>query len=172
VNNTRGKIIAAAAAAAAFGLGAGVGAASNSSTAAAGPAVTKTIPVPGATQVVKVPVPGPTKVVYKTRTVQAPPPAPGQQIAVYNGSGNQVTPAFNIPDSGNYIVKWSYSGNNADGSADNFIIENTGDGDGSGLPDDIQVSGSGSTEVTGSSAATDALNVQSTGSWTITVVSA
>ncbi len=27
------------------------------------------------------------------------------------GTGNEVTPAFSAPASGNYIVSWNYSGN-------------------------------------------------------------
>ena len=154
-------------------LGGIIGASASSTTT-----VTKTVAVPGpvSTKVVKVPVPGPTKTIVKTKTVPAPPPAAGQKIATFSGTGNQVTPSFNVPASGNYVVRWSYSGNidNSAGTsmASNFIVSNTGDGDGSGLPNDIQSSGSGSTEVIGSSGATDTLNVQAIGSWTLTIVSA
>lgn len=139
--------------------------------------VTQRVNVPGpvTTKIVPRNVPGPTKTVIKTVFRQAPPPPPGAKIAVYSGTGNEVTPAFNVPDSGNYIVRWSYSGNidtSFGGSqATNFNISETGSGYGGDLPNDIAASGSGSTEVTGAGS-TDSLNVQAAGSWTITVVSA
>lgn len=136
---------------------------------------TKDVPVPGETQTVvkKVPVPGPTKTV--TKEVPAPPPPQGAVTNTFSGSGNQVTPAFNVPDDGNYIVDWSYSGNVDNsfgtGQASNFIISETGGGEGLGLPNVVASSGSGSTEVTGAGS-TDRLNVQALGQWTITIKSA
>jgi hypothetical protein len=85
-----------------------------------------------------------------------------------------VTPAFNVPPSGDYIVSWTFSGNDTDGvqGGDNFIIATTSTaGAGGDLPNDIATSGSGSTEIT-SDSGTDSFNVQATGSWTITVKSA
>jgi hypothetical protein len=153
---------------------------------------TQDVPVPGQTKTVtvKVPVPGPTKTVTKTVTVKvpvpgptetvtkevpAPPPPQGSVIDTFSGSGNQVTPAFNVPDGGDYIVLWSYSGN-VDTSfgtnqAANFAITETGGGIGLDLPNDIASSGSGSTEVTGANSS-DRLNVQATGQWAITIKSA
>jgi hypothetical protein len=136
-----------------------------------GPTITKTVTVPGPTVTTTVPVPGPTV----TTTVPAPPPPAGTAIGTFNGTGNQVTPAFNVPGSGNYIVAWSYTGNvdNSLGSSQptNFSISETGSGIGGNLPNDIATSGHGSTEVTGAGS-TDSLNVQAAGSWTITITSA
>jgi hypothetical protein len=107
--------------------------------------------------------------------VSAPPPAPGATIGRWGGTGNQVTPAFNVPDSGNYIITWSYYGNVdtslGSSQATNFSIQENGGGSGGDLPNDIATSGSGSTEVTGASG-TDSRNVQAVGHWTITVKSA
>lgn len=104
----------------------------------------------------------------------APPPAPSPTptlIGTWSGTGNQNTPSFSAPASGNYVVSWSYSGNTDPqfGGPNNFIIENTdSSADALGLPNDIQSSGSGSTEVTMASG-TESFNVQATGQWTITV---
>jgi hypothetical protein len=177
------------------GIGVAIGnSGSHTVTAAKTATVVKTqdVPVPGKTKTVtvKVPVPGPTKTVTKTVTVRvpvpgptttvtqevpAPPPPQGSVIDTFSGSGNQVTPAFNVPDGGDYIVLWSYSGN-VDTSfgtdqATNFAITETGGGIGLDLPNDIASSGSGSTEVTGANS-NDRLNVQATGQWTITIKSA
>lgn len=142
-----------------------------------GPVVTQTqkVPVPGetATVPVKVPVPGPT--ITKTVTVPAPPPSPGQQVAKFSGSGNESTPAFNVPDSGDYVVSWQFSGNgDGFGNGGNFIMSATNSAaDVFSLPNDIASSGSGSTEVTGDSG-TDSFNVQAEdgSSWTVTIVAA
>lgn len=139
-----------------------------STTTVPGPATTVT--VPGTTITTTVTVPGATI----TQTVSPPPPPAGTQIGTWSGTGNQVTPAFNAPASGDYIVRWTFSGNDADGSAggDNFIIGVTdSSADALGLPNTIATSGSGSTEVTGASGV-ETFNVQATGSWTITVTSA
>lgn len=131
---------------------------------------TKTVTVPGPTVVRTVTVPGPTVTV----TVSAPPPPAGTVTSTFHGTGNQVTPAFNAPASGDYIVKWTFSGNDADGASggDNFNISATdSSADALGLPNTIGTSGSGSTEVTGASGV-ESLNVQATGSWTITITSA
>jgi hypothetical protein len=138
---------------------------------AAGCTTTKTVPGPKVTVTATQTVPGPTV----TQTVSAPPPAPGATIGKWSGTGNQVTPAFNVPDSGNYIVTWSYYGNVdtslGSSQATNFSIQETGGGSGGDLPNDIAASGSGSTEVT-SASGTDSFNVQAIGHWTITVKSA
>jgi hypothetical protein len=125
--------------------------------------VTNTVTVPGPVRVI----PGPT--VTKT----APPPAPqaGQIIATYHGNGNDVTPEFNVPADGNYLVTWQFSDNgDGFGNGDNFIIDNTGDGDGSSLANDIAISGHGTGEVQGAGS-TDSLTVQSGDncSWTLTI---
>jgi hypothetical protein len=156
----------------------GIGAAIGSASVSPAPVtkistVVKKVPVRGETQTVsvKVPVPGPTKTV--TREVPAPPPPQGAVTDTFSGSGNQVTPAFNVPDDGDYIVAWSYSGN-ADpqlGNPSNFIITENGGAQALGLPNAIGVSGSGSTEVIGASVS-DRLNVQATGQWTVTIKSA
>jgi hypothetical protein len=112
-----------------------------------------------------------------TATISAPPPAPGTQIGKWSGSGNEVTPAFNVPDGGAYVVTWSYYGNVDNslgtGTADNFSISNTSDGIGD-LPNNIAVSGHGSTEVTDITSATETFNVEANENahWTITVKSA
>lgn len=167
--------------AAALGIGAAIGSAGSTTKTVTvqGPThiVTKTVTVPGPARTVIKDVPGPTKYITKTvtRTVQAPPPAPGQEITTFNGTGNENTPAFNVPASGDYVVAWTFSGN-ADsfgGGGSNFIIDNTGSGLGFGLANDIATSGHGSTEVTGGSG-TDSFNVQAadSASWTLTVTAA
>lgn len=144
-----------------------------------GPVVTQHVPgpvkvvhAPPVVKTVRVPVPGPT--VTKTVTVPAPPPSPGQQIAQFSGSGNENTPAFNVPGTGDYIVSWSFSGNSSGYGGDNFSMSLTGQNTFTdSLPNDIAVSGHGSTEVTGDSG-TDSFNVQADdgASWTVTVDSA
>ncbi len=128
-------------------------------------------PSPAVTVTAMQTVPGP----ETTVTVSPPPPAAGAKIGHWSGSGNQVTSAFNVPDGGNYIVTWSYYENNdtsfGDSSPSNFSIQNTSDGYGQ-LPNDIAASGSGSTEITGVSGATDRFNVASVGHWSITVKAA
>jgi hypothetical protein len=115
-------------------------------------------------------VPGPAV----TKTVQAAPPPAGTVIGTWSGTGNQVTPAFNAPANGDYVVSWTYSNNNDPslGGATNFAITATdSNATALGLPNDIAASGSGSTEVTGASGV-ESFNVQAAGSWTIKVVSA
>jgi hypothetical protein len=150
-------------AAALIGIGAAIGSAGSSN-----PAVTVTGQA----------VPGPTVTVTEpgdTTTVAPPPPEQGTVLKTFTNKGNQVTPAFNVPDDGDYIVTWSYSGNIDDSFGDsqpsNFAITEAGDGIGLGLPNDIAGSGSGSTEVTGADG-TDRLNVQAVGSWMIQIKSA
>lgn len=132
--------------------------------------VTVTVTVPGPTVVKTVQVPGPAVTV----TVTAPPPPAGTVIGKWSGTGNENTPAFNAPASGDYVVSWSYSGNDdpSFGGATNFSIQATdSSAEGLGLPDDIAASGSGSTEVTNASGV-ESFNVDAVGSWTITVKSA
>ena len=102
----------------------------------------------------------------------AQPPA-GTKLGSWSGSGNQNTPPFSAPASGDYVVKWTFSGNtDSFGNGSNFIINDTdSQAQSFGLPNAIGGSGSGSTEVTGASG-TESFNVQSAGSWTITVTSA
>lgn len=119
---------------------------------------------------VAVPSPSPSPV---TVTVTPPPPPPATTIATFRGSGNANTGTFTVPDSGNYVVSWSYSGNSTGSGGDNFSISETSGGGFGDLPNDIAVSGHGSTEVTNASG-TDSFNVQADAScsWTITVKSA
>jgi hypothetical protein len=141
-------------------IGVAIGAAGGKGTP--GPAPTVTVTAAAA--------PAPTVTVQ----VSAPPPAAGTLIGRWSGTGNQVTPAFNAPASGNYIVKWAYSGNvdPSFGGGTNFNISTTdSNAEGLGLPNDIAASGHGSTEVTGASG-TQSFNVQATGHWTIKVISA
>ena len=115
-----------------------------------------------------------TRTVTVTKTVPAPPPPAGTVVGTWSGTGNQATPAFNAPASGNYVVSWTYSGNIDPqmGGANNFIINaNDQSAMADGLPNDIAASGSGSTEVTGASGV-ESFNVQATGQWTIKVVTA
>jgi hypothetical protein len=178
MNNTVKVLIAVGAllvvALAGFGIGAGT--ASHS-------IVTKAVKVvvPGPVRVVqgpvvvkRVPVPGPA--VTKTVQVSAPPPPAGAQITKFSGSGNSVTPEFNVPSDGSYIVSWTFSGNGDSefGSyqASNFILTTTGaDDDSEGLANVIQSSGSGSGEVQ-EAGSTDSIDVQAEGSWTLTVTAA
>jgi hypothetical protein len=144
------------------GLAVATGACSSTNT------VTRTIPGPTVTATVQVA--GPTV----TQTVSAPPPPVGTKIGSWSGTGNQVTPAFNAPSSGDYIIAWSFSGNDTDGATggDNFIISDTDSAATAlSLPNTIATSGSGSAEVTGASGV-ESFNVQATGSWTITATSA
>jgi hypothetical protein len=102
------------------------------------------------------------------------PPKNGATILNYTGHGNRVTSQFTVPDSGNYIVSWSYSGNSGGYGADNFNISLVGSQAlALGLPNDIATSGSGTTEVTGDSGL-ESFNVQAEGSatWSIKVLSA
>ena len=157
------KVVGAVVAAGALiGIGAAIGSSGNS---------TKTVTVPRPTITQTVPGPNVTQQV----TVSPPPPATGTTIATFRGSGNENTGSFNVPDSGNYLVAWSYRRNNecslGSCQATNFSISETGSGLGGDLPNDIAASGHGSTEVTGVSG-TDRFNVQAVGSWTITVKAA
>lgn len=158
------------------GIGAAIGSSAGQTTTVTKTATvvkTQDVPVPGETRTitVKVPVPGPTTTV--TKEVPAPPPPQGAVTSTFPGSGNQVTPAFNVPADGNYIVTWTFSGNTDPslGNPSNFIIQEIGGGEALGLPNVVQSSGSGSTEVTGAGS-TDRLNVQAAGQWTITIRSA
>lgn len=170
----------AAAAVVVFGVGAAIGTLGQKTVVkhVAGPAIVKTVNVPGPTvyKTKTVKVPGPT--VYKTRTVYAPATQgpTGTTIASYSGTGNQVTGSFTVPSSGDYIVAWRYWGNNdcslGSCSASNFSISDTNTGGLPGnTPNDIASSGSGSTEDTGMSGG-QSFNVGALGSWTITVKSA
>lgn len=163
---------------AAFGIGAGIGSAGGHTTikTVAGPTVVKHVNVPGPTvyktRTVTKKVPGPT--VYKVKYVPASQGPAGTVIASYSGSGNRNTGSFTVPSSGDYTVRWSYSGNVDPtlGGGTNFSIQPTNS---SGLPgdypNDIAASGSGSTEDTGMSGA-QSFNVQATGQWSVTVASA
>jgi len=140
--------------------------------AMAGCASTKTVTVPGPTITRTVQVPGPAVTV--TVTEQPPPPAPGTTIGKWSGTGNENTPSFSAPDSGDYIVTWKYSGNSDSYGGVNFIISATDSSAlADALPNDIASSGKGSTEITGANpGAAESFNVQAAGSWTITVTTA
>jgi hypothetical protein len=138
-------------------LGVAIGMAGNTHTVTR--TVTRTVTVPGPATTV---------------TVTAPPPAAGTAVGKWSGTGNQNTPAFSAPASGNYIVTWTYSGNvdPAIGQGTNFAITLTDQSATAlGLPNDIAASGSGSTEVTGASGV-ESFNVEAAGNWTIKVVTA
>lgn len=166
---------------AAFAVGSAIGASGHAQTVTktvAGPAqvktVTRNVPVPGETKTVTKKVPGPA--VTKVRTVYVPAsqgPA-GTVIASYSGTGNENTGSFPVPSSGDYVVKWAYSGNSNPslGGAANFSVSAT---DNTGMtgsyPNDIATSGSGSTEDT-SMSGMQSFNVQAAGQWTISVTSA
>lgn len=167
MRNKRGKAIATASATVTLGIGIAIGSAGSHPIT-----TTQAIrSVPGPTITVTRSVPGPTV------TVTPPGPAAGQKIGSWSGSGNQNTAPFTVPDSGSYIVSWTYSGNVdasfGDSQPTNFSILGTGSGFGGDLPNDIAASGHGSTEVTNGSG-TESFNVQSSSSsrWTITVVAA
>jgi hypothetical protein len=166
----------AATGAACFGLGTTASHTTVKTVAGRTVTVNHKVPVPGPTHyktvIKKVPVPGPTQ--YKTVYVPASQGPAGTTVANYSGSGTQATGSFSVPGSGDYLVKWSYSGNNdcslGSCQASNFAITETGSTTSGNMPNEIQASGSGSTEVTGDSG-NEAFNVQSAGSWTITVKS-
>lgn len=162
----------------AFGLGVVIGTSGSHTTikTVAGPTITKTVNVPGPattkTVIKKVPVPGPTQ--YKTLYKPASQGPTGTTIASYSGHGNETTGSFSIPSSGDYIVKWSYSGNTdpSMGGGTNFSITDTNTNGMQGdTPNDVATSGSGSTEDTGMSGA-QSFNVQATGDWSVQVISA
>lgn len=168
VMNTKKITAAAGLGIVAIGLGVSTVACSGTQT------VTRTTPGPTVTQTQNVP--GPT--VTETQTVAPPAPPAGTQVGTYTGHGNETTAAFNVPDSGDYVVTWSYSGNVddsfGDSMADNFSASMTGTGGFSGdMPNVVQASGSGSTEVTGDSGV-ESINVEanSAATWTFTVTSA
>jgi len=127
-----------------------------------------------------VPVPGPTVTATAVRevpgpdvtvTVLEPAPPPGGTIATFRGTGSQVTPAFNVPDSTDFTIAWSFSGNADSSGPSNFALS-AGSGLSIGLPNIIEAAGSGSALVTGAIGPTDLIDVQAAGSWTIVIKSA
>jgi hypothetical protein len=156
------------------GIGGGIGSAGTAPRTVV-KTVTKDVNVPGpvTTKTVTVKVPGPvqTRTMYTPVTSAAP---AGATVMRFSGSGNQVTPSFPVPDSGDYVVKWNFSGNSTGYGGDDFIIEAVSPSASTfGLPGEASVSGSGSTEITGDSG-TGAFNVQAdeAASWTVTVTAA
>jgi hypothetical protein len=151
---------------AAFGIGHATGDPTKDVTATR--IVTRTV-----TRTVTKDVPGP----VQTKTVYEPASdgPVGTKIATYTGTGNESTPSFQAPASGDYVIAWSFSGNDEQGDGgDNFVIQATDQqADALGLPNDIQTSGSGNTEITGASG-TESFNVTAdqTCNWTITITSA
>lgn len=126
------------------------------------------LPQPTVTKTVQVPVN------CKTQYVPASQGPTGTVIATYSGTGTEATGKFNVPASGDYVVKWSYSSNTdpSIGGGSNFSITPISSSGMSGnYPNDIAKSGSGSTEDTGMSGG-QAFNVMATGYWKVTVISA
>jgi len=154
VRRTTQGLLAVVAGAALVGIGVAIGSSSG-----------RPAPVPAVTTTAVREVPGPDV------TVLEPAPPDGGVIGTYRGAGSQVTPEFNVPDSGDYIVAWSFSGNADSSGPSNFIVTEAGPGTDTGLPNVIGVKGSGSTEVLGAGP-TDRLSVQAAGSWTIVIKSA
>ena len=153
-------------------ISASVGAGVISAGVIAGCSTTHTVTTPGPTVTTTVEVPGPTVTV----TASPSPPPTGTSLGTWSGTGNENTPAFSAPQSGDYVVSWTYS-NNVDpsiGGGTNFSISATDpNASGGNLPNDIATSGSGSTEITGVTPGdAESFNVQAAGQWTIKVVSA
>ena len=165
---------------AAFGIGAAIGSAGQTTKTVAGPTkiVTKTVTVPGPARVVVKDVPGPTKYITKVKDVPVPPPTEGTLLN-FTGSGTSSTPTFTVAGDGDYIVSWTFSGNDSQGTGgDNFIVgENTAgsgqDTNALSLPNVIQASGSGNTTVSGDQGVhTFSVQADQGATWTIKVVSA
>jgi hypothetical protein len=141
-------------------------------TACTGTAKTVTVTTPGPT--VTQTVPGPTV----TKTVPAPVPTEGTLLH-FTGSGQESTGSFTVGGSGDYTVSWTYSNNDSTGDGgDNFIVnENTAgsgqDDNALSLPNDIQASGHGNTQIDGDTGS-HSFSVQADQSavWTLTVKSA
>lgn len=153
-------------------ISASVGAGVISAGVIAGCSTTHTVTTPGPTVTTTTEVPGPTVTV----TASPSPPPTGTSLGTWSGTGNENTPAFSAPQSGDYVVSWTYS-NNVDpsmGGATNFSISATDpNASGGNLPNDIATSGSGSTEITGVTPGdAESFNVQAAGQWTMKVVSA
>jgi hypothetical protein len=159
---------------------AGCGASAVTKTVAVpGPSITKTV-IAGPTKIVykTKDVPGPTKIVTKTVTVPTPQPTEGVLLDA-SGTGTSTTKSFTVGGSGDYVVYWTFSNNDSQGDGgDNYIIsESTAgsgqDSDALSLPNVIQTSGNGNTEVDGDTGS-HVFSVQSdpTCDWTIKVVSA
>jgi hypothetical protein len=157
----RTKIIASAAIAAAIATGAV--ACKSTATSTAPPPASSSAPV----KAVAAPA---------TSAMPTPPPpsTPPQSVTLLkvSGMGSEATPHFSSP-TGNYKVSWSYSGNADQYGGSNFIITEDASNDMNAplsLPDDIAATGQGSAETAGDPGS-HFFNVQSVGSWTITVVS-
>jgi hypothetical protein len=134
---------------------------------------TVTVPGPAVTQTV----PGPT--VTQTVTASPPPPAAGSTLLTSAGMGTETTHSFTVGGSGDYIVSWTFANNDSQGDGgDNFIVNESTSGSGMddsalSLPNVIQTSGTGSTEVDGDAGAhTFSVQADPTCNWTIRVVSA
>lgn len=126
------------------------------------------------THTVVSPSPSPSALPAITVTVTAPPPPPGTRIGKWSGSGNAVTPAFNAPATGDYVVYWTFWGNVDPqlGQPSNFIMSTTDpSATADGLPNVVQATGQGSTEVQGASG-TESFNIQASGNWLIKVFTA
>jgi hypothetical protein len=133
----------------------------------------KTVAGPSRTVTKTVKVPGPT--VTKTVTAKPAPPAAGATVLDYTGHGNAVTPAFQVPASGDYVLSWTFSGNTTGYGGDNFAADPTDSNVlALGTPNDIATTGSGSTEITQDPGPTDSFNVQADdgATWTLKVVAA
>jgi hypothetical protein len=145
----------------------------------AGPTVTQTVTAGPTKIVTKVKdVPGPT--IIKTTIKDVPTPQPTEGVLMdASGTGTSTTKSFTVGGSGDYVVYWTFSNNDSQGDGgDNYIVsESTAgsgqDSDALSLPNVIQTSGSGNTEVDGDPGS-HVFSVQAdpTCSWTIKVVSA
>lgn len=149
------------AAAVLLGIGIAIGSAGKTTVHEAGKTVVKTVPGP-----------------VVTKTVAPAPPAAGTTLLDFSGKGSEVTPAFSVSGDGDYILSWTFSGNDSSGTpdGDNFIVnENDPNSDGfaANLPNLIQSSGSGSTGVNGDTG-THSFSVQADAgcTWTLKVVTA
>lgn len=155
-NRTKAALGGALLFAAGIGLGTSI---SSSPTTPAAAGTTRTVDVPGPTITV---------------TAQPAAPAPSTALGRWSGNGTSSKVSFAAPASGDYVVSWRFSGNTTGYGGDNFIMNDTdSNADSFSLPNVIQESGSGSTEVTGASG-TEVLNVQADQGchWVVKVVAA
>lgn len=158
-------VVAVASGGALLGIGIAIGSGGGTTTVA-GPAkvVTKNVPVPG-----------PTVTKIKTVTEKPAAPAAGATVLDYTGHGSAVTPQFQVPASGDYVLSWTFDGNTTGFGGDNFIVNPTDSSVFTGsTPNDIATAGKGSTEITQDPGPTEAFNVQADdgATWTLKVVAA
>jgi hypothetical protein len=140
-----------------------------------GPTVTQTVTAPAPTVTVTQTVSDPQNVsgpqnFSGPQYVSGPLPS-GTVLDAFKGRGHEITPTFDVPAGGVYIVIWSYSGNTDPrrGSPADFAISQDGSGLRGDLPHDVAAAGQGRSEVTCAGSTTDSLNIQATGTWVITI---